>query len=125
MRPPERGAPAHPGQRVAGAGKSAWQQIDDHKDRTDWPRLQVCGWRPPGPGELAAQAARAQGLNDPRFRRVVERIHTLGPRPLGELLIEVKADRDTLERYAVLSIDTLTALGGDRWPTQIYAVAST
>ncbi len=60
MKPPERGAPAHPGQRVAGAEGSAWQQIGGDKDKTDWPRLQVCGPRPPGPGRLSGSSARSR-----------------------------------------------------------------
>ena len=64
-------------------------------------------------------------INDPRFRRTIERIHALGPRALAELCIESSADPETLERYARSNPQTLTTLGGNRWPASIFVVAST
>jgi hypothetical protein len=42
---------------------------------------------------------------DPRFRLLTERLHRLGPRPVGEALLEVASGRDlvaVLEDYAKL-----------------------
>jgi len=66
---------------------------------------------------------------DPRFARKVERLHELGPRPIGEFIVEIinklaatnpefaafAADR--LDRYAALDADAVRDLGGDRFPT--------
>ena len=67
----------------------------------------------------------APTINDPRFRRAVERIHRLGTRALGELFAEVGTDRDTLENYADLTPSMLHGTGGDRWPVSVYEMAST
>lgn len=62
---------------------------------------------------------------DPRFVRRVERLHDLGPRPLGEILSELVErwgrefghDLDArLDRYGQLSPDTIRDLGADRFP---------
>ena len=61
---------------------------------------------------------------DPRFQRLVEHLHDLGPRPVGEFLLELVAnDPDmgaavqvNLERYHRLNTATVRALGGDQWP---------
>ncbi len=63
-------------------------------------------------------------IAEPTFRRTVERVHALGPRALGELLIELEADPDTLARYARLTPTMLHATGGNRWPTSIFAVGA-
>ena len=59
-------------------------------------------------------------LDSPRLERMVERVHALGPRPLGEMLAEI-AHRtgqhvrvvDLVEEYAQLDPDLLRFLGGD------------
>jgi Ser/Thr protein kinase RdoA (MazF antagonist) len=62
-------------------------------------------------------------LRDARFRRDVERLHRLGPRPLAEMLAELAARRllrteiDALvARYARLDGAALDAAGGRGWP---------
>jgi len=57
-------------------------------------------------------------MMDPRLQRLAAQIHTLGPRPLYELLRELDAGaelRPTLERYARLAplADFIAANGGD------------
>ena len=61
---------------------------------------------------------------DSRFRHQVHRIHRLGERALGELLIEVGADTETLDRYAALDPDVLVTLGADPRPTTIFMASS-
>ena len=66
----------------------------------------------------------ANTTTDPRFQRLVEHLHALGPRPIGEFLLELAAgDPDmeitiqaNLERYARLDADMVKAIGGDRFP---------
>ena len=61
---------------------------------------------------------------DPKFQRLVEHLHALGPRPVGEFLLELSAgDPDmeitiqaNLERYARLDAEMVKGLGGDRFP---------
>jgi hypothetical protein len=60
---------------------------------------------------------------DLRFRRAVERLHRLGPRPLYEMLVELGASRlirtdieRQVERYVALDSNLLRQLGGDRFP---------
>ena len=55
-----------------------------------------------------------------RFRRRVERIHSLGPRVTAELLAEIGAERSIrtvidqkLERYAGLDPKAVAVTGGD------------
>ena len=48
---------------------------------------------------------KTQLLVGPRFERMIERVHPLGPRPLAELLIEI-----------------IRALGGDRFPPNVLGV---
>lgn len=53
-----------------------------------------------------------------RFERLVERLHALGPRAVGEILIEVSNGADLLERladFASLDPATVRALGADRF----------
>lgn len=67
----------------------------------------------------------------PRFPRLVEHLHQLGPRAVGELLAEIAEawdipDRDLfdhLERYARLDREVLAALNGVRFaPTPLTAL---
>ncbi len=62
-----------------------------------------------------------------RFRRAVERVHRLGPRVVGELLLEAGADLHRVEKFAGLDRfprEFLTGIGADRWPVAIFAVGS-
>jgi len=59
----------------------------------------------------------------PRFPRLIEHLHRLGPRAVGELLAEIATKWDipdddlvsTLERYGRLSPEMLAALNGVRF----------
>ena len=65
---------------------------------------------------------------DLKRQRQVTRLHSLGPRPVLEALIEVAAgaELDTvLADYARLNLAVVTALGGDKFPPSIFAVGST
>jgi hypothetical protein len=60
---------------------------------------------------------------DPKFRRMVTRLHRLGPRPVGELLLElieahgIEADvLARLEDYATLDPAMVDRLDGRDWP---------
>ncbi len=64
----------------------------------------------------------------PRFHRAVERVYDLGPRVVGELLIEAGADLHRIERFAGLDRfprEFLRGIGADTWPVSIFAVTST
>jgi hypothetical protein len=57
--------------------------------------------------------------SDPRYQRLTECIWRLGPRPVGELLLEVSAGRDlieTLETYCALDPRTVAIVGARDWP---------
>jgi hypothetical protein len=68
---------------------------------------------------------------DLRFHREVERLHRLGPRATGELLLEIAeclAARsfvdERVKAYVALDPKVVKALGADRFPTPpIYPVA--
>lgn len=70
----------------------------------------------------------AAGWGNPAFRRCVAKLHALGPRVLGELLLEVEAGANLTDRlavYAALAPDMLAATGGDRLPPRpIHRVAA-
>ncbi len=58
-----------------------------------------------------------------RRQRLVEKLHRLGPRAVGEMLDEIGAERmigalidAKLVRYAHIHPPLLSALGGDRFP---------
>ena len=66
---------------------------------------------------------RTRCLAGPRFERHVVRVHSLGPRPLGELLAEIAAVTgqhvrvvDLVEEYAQLDPGVFRFLGGDKFP---------
>ena len=75
-------------------------------------------------GDVADQvvrdvAAARLARQDPRFHRLVECLHQLGPRAVGELLLEVGEPDDLLlclERYADLDQAIVRALGGSEFP---------
>lgn len=61
----------------------------------------------------------AQLRRDARFRRLVDHVHGLGPRPCGEAMITVAQGRDLiepLEQYANLDPAWIAALDGRHWP---------
>ena len=68
----------------------------------------------------SAIRARSKLRADPRFRRQVSHLHALGPRPVGELLIEVAGDErrlsEALDRYAGLGPALVMALDAREWP---------
>ena len=58
----------------------------------------------------------------------IEHLHSLGPRPVLEALIEIAAggELDTvLADYARLDREVVVALGGDLFPPSIFAVGAT
>jgi hypothetical protein len=64
---------------------------------------------------ISPQACRS----DLRFRYLTARLHQLGPRPIGELLLEVAAGRDlitALEEDAALDPRTMAIVGARDWP---------
>ncbi len=69
-------------------------------------------------GSLAADL-----VGNPRFRRQVEHLYSLGPRAIAELLAEIGAERgirtvidQKLDRFCQLRPEALSAAGGDRFP---------
>ena len=72
-------------------------------------------------------------LFDARFRRHVDHLCRLGARPIGELLLQLAGNHDDgrtalivlLEQYQRLDADVVAALGGDRWPENIFPVGPT
>ena len=76
-------------------------------------------------GEVAAEI-----VADMKFRRRVLRLHSLGPRVVGELLAEIGAERSIqtvidqkLDTYAQLEPEALEATGGsDFWQPPIHGV---
>ena len=71
------------------------------------------------PGHMSAgESAAGQ-----RRERLIERVHSLGPRPLSEMLAEIAIATgqpgvvmDRLHAYAALDSAIVRALGGDRFP---------
>ena len=68
-------------------------------------------------------------MEDMRFRRLVQHLHELGPRALGEFLVELGrphgwrhedaaylATGNLLEKFGTLTAEMLAATGGDQWP---------
>ena len=62
-------------------------------------------------------------IGSPRFERQIEHVHSLGPRPLAELLAEIAAVTgqhvrvvDLVEEYAALDPAVLRAVGADHFP---------
>ena len=63
------------------------------------------------------------------YARMVERVHALGPRPLGELLIEIATATGQraliaghIEEYSRLDPEVIRALGGDRFPPNVLRI---
>ena len=90
---------------------------------TDHPSHRPQPTRPPANGPLF----------DARFHRLIDHLCSLGPRPVGECLLQLVGTQDDartalvvlLERYRQLDVDVVQAVGGDRWPEAIFPVAST
>jgi hypothetical protein len=63
--------------------------------------------------------ARARASDCPRFRHLVGRVWHLGPRPFGELLLDVAADHGALirrlERYARIDPALVEAADARDW----------
>jgi hypothetical protein len=70
--------------------------------------------------DTATPASNSQALRAClRFRHLTERLHALGPRPVGELLIEVAAGRDlldALEEHSWLDPELVARLDARCWP---------
>ena len=97
--------------------------LDVPENSTPTPRSQALATPPPfrALGEVAAQVVRdaAVARLSPRFHRLIEHLHRLGPRVVGELLIEVGDPVDVmlcLERYSRLNPDMIHAIGCDQFP---------
>ena len=83
-------------------------------------------FRFPAPPKSIGSVA-AEIVANMRFRRKVERVHSLGPRVTAELLAEIGAERNIrtvidnkLERYAALDPEAVTVTGGDDfWPAPL------
>ena len=71
-------------------------------------------------------------LPDARFCRLVDHLHRLGPRPVAECLLQLAGNDDDgrtalvvlLERYGQLDAGVVQAVGGDRFPPAVFAVAN-
>ena len=72
-------------------------------------------------------------LFDSRYRRHVEHLSRLGPKPIGEFLLQLAGTGDggrtalviLLEQYARLSPEAVKAIGADVFPPAIFAVDPT
>ena len=72
-------------------------------------------------------------LFDARFHHLIDHLCRLGPRPVGECLLQLVGTGDDartslvvlLERYRQLDADVVQAVGGDRWPATIFPVCLT
>lgn len=65
-------------------------------------------------------------IQDMRFRRLVEHLHELGPRALGEFLVGLRTQEkvaNNLEAYERLTTEALAITGADQWPPRpLHAV---
>ena len=76
--------------------------------------------------EYTPRTADLQALAGPRLEHMVERVHNLGPRPLGELLAEIARSTgqsaliaDRVQAYAALDPAVLRAVGADSFPPNV------
>ena len=74
-------------------------------------------------------APTTQPLAGSRFERLIERVHSLGPRPFAEMLDEIAAATgrpdivaDRVEAFARLDPETVRAVGGDQFPPSVLEV---
>jgi hypothetical protein len=83
--------------------------------------------------DLIREALRRDHLADQRFARSVERLIALGARGVSELFAEIAAERlirtlietkldDYIHRLEAVDPEILTVLGGDRFPSRLFAV---
>ncbi len=71
-------------------------------------------------------------LFDARYHRLIDHLCSLGPRPVGECLLQLVGTQDDartslvvlLERYGQLDVDVVQAVGGDHWPGTTFPVDS-
>ncbi len=113
-----------PGAVTGQAAEKRWASFKNRSEYTA-PAVspQAAGLRPIG--SIAAEV-----VADLRFRRQIQKLHDLGPRPIAEFLGELGAERSIrsiidrkLERYAALDPKALEATNGsDSWPAPIQEV---
>ena len=69
-------------------------------------------------------------LFNARFRHLIDHLCSLGPRPVGECLLQLVGTQDDartalvvlLEQYGQLDEGVVQAVDGDRWPETIFPV---
>ena len=68
-------------------------------------------------------------LAGPRFEHLCRQVHALGPRPMAELFAEIATATgepaliaDRLQAYAGLDPEIVRAVGGDRFPPNVWEV---
>jgi hypothetical protein len=71
---------------------------------------------------LLVQASSANTPAEARFRHLAEHLHQLGPRPTYELLREIAAVVERLERYAALTPEVVHAVGAAEMPLVVVVV---
>jgi hypothetical protein len=75
----------------------------------------------------AKYTSRQLRRQEPRFHRLTERVHRLGPRPVGELLLEVAAGRDLIEApedYARHDPEFVAYVGARDRPPSVWGAAA-
>lgn len=121
--PPKIEAP--PGSDPSGAKFSPSTTADHHHETHDQDHLpsssNSCNSDgSPRPASVGDSGRGIVAASCPRFARLVEHLHALGPRAVGEFLVEVADPEDlflVLERYARLHPETVRALGCDQFPS--------
>ena len=120
-----------PGERAASCVGSALDSVPTAFDATANPILAEY-WFGVEPfrqiGDVADLVDAGLVVANLKRQRQVVRLHSLGPRPVLEALIEVAAGVEldiVLADYARLDPEVVTALGGDKFPPSIFAVGST
>lgn len=74
---------------------------------------------------LRAYTAKSSLIDCPRFRHLVNRLHSLGPRPVGEFIAGLHRRHDNLpirlllESHANSDPEIVRSLGADHWPASI------
>ena len=102
--------------RDAGAGRGIESRLTEQPDST-----------------FSARRTQACRITDPRFRRTVENIYALGPRVVGELLIDIRAELSAgtctvaavsakVVSYANIDPEHVRVLGLDQWPPALLHV---
>ena len=101
--------------------------FDGSEDATKTAPAQENLSRAPTAARRQVQGRRDAAAAMLRRQRLVERLHRLGPSPLGHFIREVEkatgADVTArLERYAALPADFVRANGGDKFPAPLWAI---